>query len=164
MKLPLEVSASIAPTLAKWFEERGGVIAWPSHDLSFDCGQISFTPLKDEAGSSNEGKPPTWRHSKDDFLAVTDPAQIVLLPGIEIERRKVKLRMRGMKIELTAASSRKVEARLSTLQAHHPGAWYEFDPPRGSIPVAGEDVYAVYFRPGERQTLKDWRTACTSTS
>ena len=86
---------------------------------------------------------PNWQCANEPSLVITDAQDIGVETGREVKRFKIHLRVSGMSVKLTAASSEKV--RKSRVDAGE-GAWYESD---------GDE--AVIFVPASVVSLSEWK-------
>lgn len=113
---------------ATYIKEREGIIVWESQDLSFQRPDI-FCPVKGPAGEDNLTRKPHWAYVVKEV--VTDLSRFRFVKEMkEVERLKVKLRIRNMIVECTDASTRKVRARCQHWQSqYNVSPTYHFDPP-----------------------------------
>lgn len=126
---------------AKWLRTRGGIAEWKSHDLS-NPGAGCFTP------ALTDGKPtpsPHWRYTGNPKRVITDPNDIAIVESKEVERFKVKLQMKGHRIELTKRSTNMV---LHAMSCYPDGSWHFASTGSGSGSLAhglnyGEDCVVV---------------------
>ena len=111
-----------------WCAERGGIIIWEDHNLS-RLGPNTFTPARNAQGESNEKNPPHWGYVLKE--TITDIARFRFIKEEkELARFKIALRQRGMKVELTSASSKRVRSKCDHFkQIHGVAPSYVFDPP-----------------------------------
>lgn len=111
-----------------WIKERGGVIVWRNQDLSFPGRGDIFTPATTQDGSPGEKHKPHWAMGCHE--TVTDLARFRFVKSwTEVKRIKIALdsRLRGMKIMLTAASSRKLRATEAKLRSQYPEVGHHFE-------------------------------------
>lgn len=111
-----------APTLLKWFSERGGIAVWPSVNLS-NLGVSWTTPVLTAEGAPSSK--PDWQSDSKPSKIITDPALVRVLVPREVKRFRVAVRRSGNGIYLkcTEASTRRIHAAV----AKYPGSWYVFD-------------------------------------
>lgn len=110
MNTPYRCLATDAPQIADWLKNRGGILLWPSVNLS-NLHTSWSTPAHD-----SDGKPvgkPNWQAAREPGRHITDPADVEVSTPKEVERLKIKLRVSssGLYIKLTDASAEKLRAR-----------------------------------------------------
>jgi len=111
----------------QWIAERKGVIVWRNINLSDPNAGDMFTPAHDP-----EGEPvakPHW--SRDNGETITDLSRFRFVKeNKEVQRFKIALRIRGMKVECTDAATRKIRKRCDHWQDQYKTApTYRFEPP-----------------------------------
>lgn len=128
-----------------WLANRGGILVWPSVDLS-DPGFSMSSPALDK-----DGKPytkPHWKCSNNPRL-ITDPAEVEVQVPKEVRRFRVGLRMgaQGLKVKVTEGGTRRIRAACAKAG---PDSWYAFD---------YDTQEAVIYVPAEKVPLAEWKAA-----
>jgi hypothetical protein len=120
---PHIVTADKAPKIAEWLRDRGGLLVWPSVNLS-NPGASWTTPARN-AGGSPVTKP-TWESASQPERVITDAQEVLVSRDIEVKRFRVGVRMSGsgLSMKVTDGGSRRV--RSAVMKAGD-GAYHVFD-------------------------------------
>ena len=113
-----------------WIQTRQGVLVWRSQDLSFPRGDM-FTPKNGKDGEDYSlGAPPHWAYRLYEHVTGLGRFQFVKSYR-EVGRCKIALNRqpRGMSIDLTSASSKRVRGKQEKLKQalNVPEVFYRFE-------------------------------------
>jgi len=133
-----------ASKMIDWIANRGGVAVWRSINLS-NPGASWSSPACNVDGTPTAK--PSWQADNQPHRIITDPHDIVVIPGREVKRFRVGLRQAGLSVKLTDGATRKVHAAVAKAGD---GAWYAFD---------YETQEAVIYVPDNPVSLADWRVS-----
>ena len=117
------VLAENAALIAKWMQERGGVLVWGSVHLA-DPGRTWTTPAHNEDGS--DVARPHWSATSAPVRTIMDWDEIEVHVPREVKRFHVGIRLgdQGMSYKVTDGGTRRIRAAVAKAGED---AWYEFD-------------------------------------
>lgn len=112
-----------APRIHEWLKTRGGIVRWPSVDLS-DLDKSWTTPYKDEHGEVRT-EAPHWKAPRPSHH-ITDAAEVCVAIDKEVKRFHVGIRRAssGMSMKVTDGGTRRIRAAVAKAGV---GAYYTFD-------------------------------------
>ncbi len=116
------VTAANASKVWKWLQEQGGLLVWPSVNLS-NLGMSWTTPAKWADGQP--AQKPTWQAGNAARLIV-DPDDVVVSIDREVKRFHIAIRMgsQGMSIKVTDGSTNRIR---KAVEKAGKGAYHVFD-------------------------------------
>ena len=143
MGYKLTILAENVEKISEWLKNQGGVAVWKSKDESDPDFSMS-TPALTEKGEPS--KQPHKKVGKKPDLVITDSNEIKVVRMKKVKRFRVAVRRgaRGQKVQLVAASARRLQKEL---QKAGENATYAFDQ------VTQEAVISV---PSKSSSLYEW--------
>ena len=105
-------TADNAPKIGEWLRDRGGLLVWPSVNLS-NPGASWTTPARNADGSPVTK--PTWEAANQPERIITDARDMLVSRDIEVKRFRVGVRMggNGLSLKVTDGGSRRIRSAVT---------------------------------------------------
>ena len=131
-----------------WLKDRGGILIWPSVDLSNPGASTTTPALGPDGVRPNK---PNWRSASKPSLHITDLNDVGIITAKEVKRFHVAVRMgsQGLSLKVTDGGSRRIYAEVAKAEEKYGvEAWHEFD--------YGDEKNAVIMIADKTVSLADW--------
>ena len=162
MTTSYRISPEQAPQILRWLTDRGGLLIWQSINLSNPGASWTTPALTDDKPTPK----PNWQCGNEPNRTITDPAEVMVEKPRKVAEIKIKLEQRGMKLQLTIGSSKRLRSALAKWGGENETAYYTFGDGDNSVTRTvhalqfGEDIALIWVsNPADDIPILEWEKA-----